>query len=96
MLWLWVLMAVVVIFLLWRHKEGLSPNAYELSQMSQGDLSSIDAQIEEIMATQQEVDEIKKCVNKNQENVIEIQRHVGKKDANKMPMAYPPLPPQKK
>ncbi len=94
MLWLWALVVAVVIYLFWRQQEGLSPNAYELSQMSVGDLASIDSQIEEAIKMKKDVEEIKSCVWNNQSNMVEIQKRIGQTDSNRLPNAYP-LPPQK-
>jgi len=92
MLWLWVLAIVLMFFVLWKTREGLTPNAYEKCQIAQGDLANIDAQIEEVMSTRSKIDEIKVCVEENQNNIRDIQKEVGKKGAINMPMAYPMKP----
>ena len=48
----------------------MSPNAYEMSQMHQGDISNIESQIEEMLAGKRPLEEIAKCINTNQENIL--------------------------
>ena len=93
---LWVLLAVVFvvyIFFAWKRREGLSEqNAYELTQMQQGELDYINNQlIQRINFNEDEVKEMKIRMKENEENTKKVSTIMSKKDANKRKNAYPDL-----
>jgi hypothetical protein len=60
-----------------------------MSQLHKGSLDSIKIKIDEMLAEKGQLNEITKCIDKNQENILKIQKNIGKKDAIYGPMAYP-------
>jgi hypothetical protein len=89
MFWLWVIVIATILLIMYRRREGLSPNAYEMSQMQLGELSKIETQLKEIKLNREMVDEVKQCSKDNQNNVIEIHKNMSMQDQTGRPDAYP-------
>jgi hypothetical protein len=89
MLWLWALVAVVAICCMWQRREGLSPNAYEMAQLHQGDLDRLEQQLKRITLNREQLDEVKTNVQKTNDRLITLQKNIAKNKPNSRSDAYP-------
>ena len=88
---LWLFVGVVIALLMWKsRREGMtSDDAYELSQMHQGRLELIQYKLNGLAMNPNEIRELQRKVNKNSENVVDVQTEMEREDPNRKPFAYP-------
>lgn len=91
--WLWFLVGAVIVFLLWRRREGFGEqDAYSLSQAQQGEIEYIHTQFKKLITINREmVNDLKRYDSVNQSNTTKMQKNIAMKDANKRKDAYPDM-----
>ena len=89
MLWLWALVLAVLIIVLWKNREGLSPNPYEKAQMHQGEIERLSTKFDRVNIKQEDLDPVTTCIQNNQRDLIEIEKNMAQQNPNDRPDAYP-------
>jgi len=90
-MWLWLVVGAVIVYVVWHSREGMSPNAYEMSQLQQGKIKRFYSQLNGLTFNKNDIDELNKNVKANNDNTNDMTMALSKKNANKRKDAYPDL-----